>query len=85
MDGLPLNLVVQEEVTPVKLTDHEIQLLTDHWTDRQQLLEGVMKVKPACIHRQRDLRVWRLKLATAAVDVLCLDLRKNQCRRTGYM
>ena len=38
-------------------------------TDRQQLLEGVVKVKLACIHSIGDLRVWRLNLALASVDV----------------
>ena len=43
--------------------------MTNTWTDRHQHLDGVMQVTFACIHFIRDLWVWRLNLATTAVDV----------------
>ena len=62
-------MTAAKPAAPVELTENEIWPLMDTWTDRLHLFEGVVKVKPACILFIRDLREWRVNLATTVVDV----------------
>ena len=57
-------------VWTMRLEEDEFWSLTATWANRQQLFEDVVMMQAACIHSIRDLQVWRLSLATAAVDVL---------------